>query len=320
MEVFSPFILDFFICHLSMIEFNNQVSYNSHSLNWKGQIILNNKKAILYLIIASILWSTGGLFIKIIEWNPMAIAGMRSGIAALVMLLYLRHIPPIRSIKPITILGALSYSFLVICFVTANKLTTSANAILLQYTSPIWVMLFSWIILKNKIKWKDIATMFVVFFGMFLFFAEELNPSNMLGNVVAIISGVFMAAFVILLKQQKDIPLIYVTLLGNIFTFLFAIPFYFTSTPNSKTIGGLLFLGVFQLGISYLFYTKAVAHVTLLEATLIPILEPLLNPFWVFFVTGEKPGTLSILGGCLVVAAVLLYQLFSTPKEASTPS
>ena len=161
--------------------------------------------------------------------------------------------------------------------------------------------------------------MFVVFLGMFLFFADELNPGNMLGNLVAILSGVFMAAFVILLKQQKDTPLIYVTLLGNVFTFLFAIPFYTTSAPNSKTIGGLIFLGVFQLGISYLFYTKAVAHVTLLQATLIPILEPLLNPFWVFFVTSEKPGALSILGGCLVVAAVLLHQLFSIPK-VSIPS
>ncbi len=249
----------------------------------------------------------------------MAIAGIRSGIAALVMLLYLRHIPNIRSIKPVTILGALSYSFLVICFVTANKLTTSANAILLQYTSPIWVMLFSWLILKNKIKWKDISTMFAVFLGMFLFFADELHPGNTLGNLVAILSGVFMAAFVILLKQQKDTPLIYVTLLGNIITFLFAIPFYFTSVPNTKTIGGLLILGVFQLGISYLFYTKAVSHVTLLQATLIPILEPLLNPFWVFFVTGEKPGALSILGGCLVVAAVLAHELLVIPK-VSIPS
>lgn len=270
---------------------------------------MSNKKAIAYLIIASILWSTGGLFIKIINWNPMAIAGMRSGISALVMLLYLRKLPSPKLIKPITILGAFSYSFLVIAFVIATKLTTSANAILLQYTSPIWVIIFSYLFLKCKIKRQDIITIFIVFIGMFLFFADELHAGNMLGNLVAVCSGIFMAVFVMLLQRQKDTPAIYVTLLGNIVTFLIAIPFYFLSVPDSNTILGVFILGVFQLGIPYVFYTKAVTHVSTLQATLIPILEPLLNPFWVFFVTSEKPGLTSIIGGLIVIAAVLMHEL-----------
>lgn len=278
-------------------------------INKKGRIDMNDKKAITYLIIASILWSTGGLFIKIIDWNPMAIAGMRSGISALVMIAYLRHLPEKHKIKPITILGALSYAFLLICFVIATKLTKSANAILLQYTSPIWVIIFSYLFLKSKIKKQDILTLFLVFCGMILFLSNELQAGNLLGNFVGMLSGIFMAIFVMLLQRQEDTPAIYVTLLGNLFTFLFAIPFYFISTPSVHTTIGIFILGVFQLGIPYVFYTKAATHVSSLQATLIPILEPLLNPFWVFLVTGENPGFLSIIGGLIVISSVLMHEL-----------
>lgn len=265
------------------------------------------KKAILYLVIASILWSIGGLFIKLVNWNPIAIAGARSGIAAIVMLLYLKK--PVIHLGKTKLLGACTYSSLLIFFVTANKLTTSANAILLQFTAPIWVLLFSKFFLKEKIKKSDLVVIIFVILGMILFFIGDLGRGNITGNFIAILSGISMAGTVIFLKLIKDGSPVEMTFLGNIITFIIAIPFFFQSVPNLNSILGLLVLGIFQLGISYIFYTLAVKQVSPIEAILIPVLEPLLNPFWVFLFTGEIPGTYAFIGGLTVLTAISVREL-----------
>lgn len=265
------------------------------------------KKAILYLVTASILWSIGGLFIKLVNWNPMAIAGARSGIAAIVMFLYLKK--PIIHLGKTKLLGACTYSSLLIFFVTANKLTTSANAILLQFTAPIWVVLFSIIFLKEKIKKSDLAIIIFVMLGMILFFIGDLGQGTIIGNFIAILSGISMAGFVIFLKLIKDGSPVEMTFLGNIITFVIAIPFFFQSIPSLNSILGILILGIFQLGISYIFYTLAVKYVSPIEAILIPVLEPLLNPFWVFLFTGEIPGTYAFIGGLIVLIAISVREL-----------
>ncbi|AQR94799.1 DMT family transporter [Clostridium saccharoperbutylacetonicum] len=265
------------------------------------------KKAILYLITASILWSIGGLFIKLVNWNPMAIAGARSGIAAIVMFLYLKK--PIIHLGKTKLLGACTYSSLLIFFVTANKLTTSANAILLQFTAPIWVVLFLKIFLKEKIKKSDLAVIVFVMLGMTLFFIGDLGQGTIVGNFIAILSGISMAGVVIFLKLIKDGSPVEMTFLGNIITFIIAIPFFFQSVPSLNSILGILILGIFQLGVSYIFYTLAVKYVSPIEAILIPVLEPLLNPFWVFLFTGEIPGTYAFIGGLIVLTAISVREL-----------
>lgn len=276
------------------------------------------KKAIIYLIIASILWSVGGVFIKLIDWNPFAIAGARSGIAAIVMFCYLKK--PIKHVGKLKLLGALSYTSLLILFVTANKLTTSANAILLQFTAPIWVALFSALFLKEKTKQSDWITIFFVILGIIMFFMGDIKLGNLSGNLLSILSGVAMAGVVIFLKLQDDGSPIEMTLLGNIFTFIIALPFFFISLPNLKSILCLLILGIFQLGISYIFYVTAVKHVSAVEAILIPILEPLLNPIWVFFITGESPGSYAIFGGLIVVTAIIIKEIYEHRKQFNVKS
>jgi drug/metabolite transporter (DMT)-like permease len=276
----------------------------------------NRKKALLYLVITAVLWSTGGLFIKLVDWNPVAIAGARSGISAVVMLLYLRK--PVKPKGKIKLLGACTYASLVIMFVAANKLTTSANAILLQYSAPVWVILFSGMFLKEKIRKHDIAAVFVVMLGMVLFFVGDIKSGNMVGNVLALLSGVSMGAMVILLKLQSTGEPVEITLLGNILTFVVALPFFFLSVPSFKSILGLLMLGIFQLGISYILYTAAIKHVSAVEAILIPILEPLLNPVWVFLFTGESPGTFALIGGAVVIAAIISRELYVQLKLNNT--
>lgn len=279
---------------------------------------MNNdrKTALMYLVIASVLWSTGGLFIKLVDWNPIAIAGARSGIAAVVMLIYLKK--PVKRLSKIKVLGGCSYASLLILFVTANKLTTSANAILLQFTAPIWITLFSRWFLKERIKKYDLITVITVMIGMVLFFIGDLKGGNMLGNFIAVISGISMAAVVIFLKLQDEDSPVEMTLVGNMITLAIAIPFFFLSIPNLKSILGLIILGVFQLGISYIFYTAAIKHVSAIEAILIPILEPLLNPVWVFLYSGEVPSYWAFLGGTLVITAIIVRGFYEQ-KQANKP-
>ncbi|MEW9124976.1 MAG: DMT family transporter [Thermotaleaceae bacterium] len=273
----------------------------------------NRKKAIFYLVIASVLWSIGGLFIKLVDWNPVAIAGARSGIAAMVMLFYLRK--PIKSFGKIKLMGACTYASMVILFVSANKLTTSANAILLQFTAPIWAALFSKWFLKERTKKSDWITIIVVMLGMLLFFIGDLKSGNMLGNFLAVLSGIAMAGMVIFLKLSDGYSPVEVSLLGNLLTFVIGIPFFFLSVPNLTSLLSLLILGVFQLGISYILYAKAIQHVSAIEAILMSVIEPLLNPIWVFWVTGEAPGSYALLGGVLVVCAIVARGLYQQGED-----
>ena len=275
---------------------------------------MENKRntAIKYMIIASVLWSIAGVFIKLIDWNPMAIAGARSGIATIVMMVYLKKFKI--KITKSKLICACTYSLLVILFVFANKLTTSANAILLQFTSPIWVALISWAILKKKISRIDGITIVFVSMGMILFFIDELEMTHMLGNLIAIFSGIVMATMILLFQKQKERDLVEITLLGNIITAIIGIPFYFLSSPGIESVLPLFILGIFQLGIPYLLYALAIPNVTPIDAVLVPILEPLLNPLWVFIFIKETPSIFSLIGGFIVLLSVTIRGIVMSKK------
>lgn len=271
-------------------------------------------KSIVYLIIASILWSTGGILIKLVDWNPVAIAGSRSLIASIVVLAYIKK--PKLTMSKAQIGGAICYAATVILFVTANKLTTSANAILLQFTAPIFVALLGAWILKERIYGYDWITMACVFGGMILFFIDGVGTGNMLGNALAVISGFFMACVTVALRFQKDGSPVETTWLGNILTFVIALPFIFQSMPDAKSMLGLVLLGVFQLGISYILYALSIKHLSALEAILITVVEPLLNPIWVFLFAGEKPSFYAVIGGVIVLSAVTARSIYVSKKTA----
>lgn len=269
----------------------------------------SRKMAIMYLVIASILWSTGGLLIKWVDWNPIAIAGIRSGISSLMMIAFwwvLTKKLPKRPDK-FVMFGAINYVILVMLFVSANKLTTSANAILLQFTAPIWAMILGAIFFKVKFNKKDIITVIVVFCGMILFFIGDIDSGGLLGNILAVISGISMALMIITLKKVTNHKPLEVIIWGNIFTFIVAIPFYSGIVLSSSNVIGIVLLGVFQLGLSYIFFTKGIEHVTVLEGILIPVIEPLLNPLWVYLGTGEKPSQYALIGGVIVLTAVIYH-------------
>lgn len=267
-------------------------------------------KAIVLLVITAILWSLGGVLIKSIKLNPVAIAGIRSAIAAVVLLIVIKK-PKITWSFP-QIGAALAYSGTVILFVMANKTTTAANAILLQYTAPIYVALFGAWFLKEKTKIFDWVIILIVLGGMALFFLDHLTTSGILGNILAAASGVCFGFLAIFMRMQKDGSPLESVLLGNILTAVIGIPFMFNSALTAEGWSMLLIMGVVQLGIPYILYSMAIKHVTALEAILIPIIEPILNPVWVFLMLGEVPGTWAIIGGIIVVAAVTLRCVLPT--------
>lgn len=271
---------------------------------------IKTKPGTFLLILTALMWSTGGVLIKSISWHPLAIAGTRSAIAFLIFLFYLRHPRFTWSLPQIG--GALSYAGTVALFVAATKLTTAASAILLQYSAPIYVALLSGPVLNEKTTRRDWWIICTVFGGMLLFFFDKLEGSNLLGNLLAIASGWAFALLAIFLRLQKDGSPFESVLLGNLLTALIGLPFMFRGFPfDPKSITALLLLGTFQIGLSYILYVKAVQMVTALAACLIPIIEPILNPLWVFLVIGETPGKWSLLGGALVICGVTWWSLKS---------
>jgi drug/metabolite transporter (DMT)-like permease len=270
-------------------------------------------RAIIFLLLSALLWSFGGLFIKLVTWNPVAIAGLRGFIAMFVLIVYVRHPHFTWSFPQIG--GAIAYAVTVTLFVIATKLTTAANAILLQYTAPVYVaFLGSWI-LKERVLWFDWLIVLTVIGGMTLFFLDRLTPGNQLGNVSAILSGLGFAFFVLFMRKQKNESPLETVLLGDLFTGLIGLPFMFESMPGALSWLGLLFLGIVQLGLSYVFYSEAIRHVTALEAILIPGIEPILNPVWVFLMLGEAPGKWALMGGFVVLMSVTARSLIAVRRK-----
>lgn len=262
-----------------------------------------HSEALLLLALAAILWSTGGIFIKSIQWNPLAISGMRSLIASVVILAWVRR--PHFTWSRWQIGGAVAYAVCCGLFVVATKYTTAANAIMLQYTGPIYVALFGRWFLHERTSALDWAAIVVVMGGMALFFLDKLSPEGTLGNILAIISGVAFAWLALFLRKQKDGSPVESVLLGNWLIALFALPFMLQSSPATGDWKWLVLLGVVQLAVPYIFYTKAIRSVSALEAVLVPVIEPLLNPVWVLWLSGEKPGRWAAVGAALVLTGII---------------
>lgn len=275
-----------------------------HSTSAIAVASLTHRRAVLMLLVTALLWSLGGLLIKWVDWNPLAIAGMRSLIGAAIMVLVFRHELQFNgSFEQIG--AAVAYAGTVVLFVVANKLTTAANAILLQYTAPVYVALFSPWFLGEPTRRNDWLSLAVIMLGMLLFFGDELSFQGYLGNGVALVSGFCFGWLTLFLRRHRDQSAIPALVLGNLLAALIGLPFMFQSLPDVTGWLGLVLLGVVQLGLPYVMYAFALRHVRAVEGILIPMIEPVLNPVWVFLLLGETPGPLALLGGAIILGAVL---------------
>lgn len=264
-------------------------------------------QAVLLLLTAAVLWSFGGVLIKLIAWSPLGIAGMRSAIAGLFIFLFLRKSKI--SFSKVQIACAIAYACTTTGFVVGNKLTTAANVILLQYTAPIYVALFGSWFLNERAHLFDWMVILICMGGMVLFFLDELTFGGLWGNVISIFSGITFAAMILLLRKQKSGEPLESILLGNILVALVMLPFMFESMPDTQSWIGLGLLGMFQLGLSYVLYSMAIKRVTALEGVLIPVVEPVLNPVWVFLLIGERPGSWAIAGGIIIFVTISIRSI-----------
>jgi len=271
---------------------------------------VSRRQAIFFLVLTAILWSSSGLLVKLISWQPLSILSGRCILSAGVFWVFLKC-PTRFQWTGLQFLGAVGYLGSQLFFIMATKLTTAANAIFLQYTLPIYIVLFGYWFLNERPQRADWISLVVIFTGLFLFFGDDLNFNGVTGNILAIVSGMFMAALMLCMRKQKDGNPANTILLANILGAVIGLPFLFQESFTPTNIGIISYLGIFQIGLSFVLYSIAIKQVKALESSLILTLEPILNPLWVFLVIGETPGKLALIGGLFVIGAVTARAIVS---------
>jgi drug/metabolite transporter (DMT)-like permease len=266
------------------------------------------------IVLCAVLWSTSGLFIKLVDWHPMLIAGSRS-LLAVVFLLLLRRFSrgrePIRGGLPALACSGLLYAATMILFVIANKRTASANAILLQYTAPVWAALLGWLFLREKPRWEHWAALVMVGAGMLLVFRSGLAAGSLAGDSIALFSGLTFGANSVLMRAGKGGSPSDIMISAHITTTFFSIPFFILYPPvftTGNTIS-ILFMGIFQIGAASALFAFGIRRVPAVQAMLTAAIEPVLNPIWVLLVTGERPALSVMAGGGVIVGAVVFSSL-----------
>jgi drug/metabolite transporter (DMT)-like permease len=273
------------------------------------------RQAIFFLVLTAILWSSSGLLVKIISWQPFSILSGRSILSTAVFWIFLKC--PVRfRWTPLQVVGAFGYVGAQLFFIMATKLTTAANAIFLQYTLPIYIVLFGYWFLNERPQRADWISLAVIFTGLFLFFGDDLNFNGFSGNILAIVSGMSMAVLMLCMRKQKDGTPANTILLGNMIGAVIGLPFLVQESFSLPTLGIIAYLGIFQIGLSFVLYSIAIKQVHALESSLILTLEPILNPLWVFLVIGETPGKLALIGGMFVIGAVTARAVVSARAAA----
>jgi DME family drug/metabolite transporter len=276
-----------------------------------------NFPPVAFVLAAVLLWSTGGLAIKYTTLDAFTVNLGRSLFAAITVAVFTFR----KGLKLnlFTLLTSLLYAGTLSCFVYANKTTTAANAIFLQYTAPVYILILSPFILKEKFRFSDLITVVICIAGMSLFFLEpqtganNLAPNIFLGNIVALASGIFFGLYFVFLRHPRSLenrnPALSV-FYGNLLIVLFMLPMVLSNppVPRMNDIYAILYLGIFQIGIAYLLFTVGIARgVRSLDASIIGFVEPLLNPIWVFLFLGERPSVWAILGGVIIIAGVVFH-------------
>jgi drug/metabolite transporter (DMT)-like permease len=264
-----------------------------------------NTLGILAMMATAFLWSIAGLFIKIIDWNPLTIAGFRSLVASLVILLFLKR-PKFHLSFP-QVAAALASAATMLLFVSANKTTTSANAILLQYIGPIFTAFIGAVLLKERARIEHWIAFPLVAAGMIAMFMDKLGGGRTLGNVLAVLSAMTFSFYFVFMRMQKDgSPLESILLSHWLVAAIGIVSSIFMPIPSVslKAVGAVAVLGIFQVGVSAILFAAAIKRISAVSANLIAVIEPVFNPVWVFLVLGEAPGPNAIIGGLIIVAAV----------------
>jgi drug/metabolite transporter (DMT)-like permease len=281
----------------------------------------NKSAGILAMAATAFLWSIAGLFIKVIDWNPIAIAGLRSLIASIVIFIYLKH-PKIHLSFP-QIAAAVANAATMLLFVSANKTTTAANAIILQYFAPVSTVFIGAILLKERARVEHFVALPLVAAGMILMFFDELGGGKLLGNVLAAMSAITFSFYFVFMRMQKDGSPLESVLLSHWLTAGICILIsFFLPLPHLtlKALSAIAVLGIVQIGFSAILFSIAIRRVSAVEANLIAVIEPVFNPVWVFLAIGEAPGTNALIGGGIILFAVTMASMISARRGEEVPA
>ncbi len=271
----------------------------------------------LMMLIASILFATGGILCKLIPWSPLAINGVRNLLGGLLIGAYLLATHHKLKFNLKILFGAICMCGVTTLFIVANKLTTAANAIVLQYTAPIWIILLSALILKKKPQAREIITILVVLVGIVLFFIDGIGAGNTWGNIAAVAAGVFYAGL-FLLNSLPGADALSALFIGQLGTGIILSPLVIKETDFSAvTIIAVVALGIFQVGLAYIFFNLATSHTSPVTASIINGVEPILSSVLVAVFWGEMLTPLSLIGAVIVVAAILIYNILTSRKSSA---
>lgn len=274
------------------------------------------RRGVLLVAAAALLWSTGGIGIKWLSEPPLKIAFYRSATAAVALFLIFR--PRVWRWTPAFLVGIGSYAACLTTFVLATKWTSAANAIFLQYSGVVWVLLLSPFVLKEPFHRRDAIAVGIALLGMTLFFLGKFESRGYAGEITALVSSVFFAILVLALRGERGGGAEAVVTYGNVLAALAILPFVWGElavTPQSALV--LTFLGVVQIGGAYALFVAGLRDVTATQASLVGMLEPISNPIWVLLFLGERPGPFSILGGAIVLGAIASRTLAGGPPVAT---
>lgn len=283
---------------------------------------MQNQKAenrsILLMVITSLLWSIGGVFIKALPWNALVIAGVRGLIAAATVFVFMRIKKMKFRISRHTVRVGVMLALTYLLFVPAAKMTSAANSIVLQFTSPVFIILISAVLYRQRFAKADYLVVVLTLVGVTLCFLDKLGGGGIAGDLLAICSGFTLGAMYVFSGKADTESRFSGILLGQILTAVVGIPFaFFTEVAvNASTVGAILILGVIQVGIPYILLSLATEHCPPLVLCLVGALEPLLNPVWVALFSGEVPGILSLIGGIVVITTVTVWNVQKGKRPA----
>lgn len=270
----------------------------------------SNISPLHFVLAAAIIWSTGGLFIKWTSLSGLELSFGRSLLAAFTVAIFTRREG--FGINRVTAVASLLYAALLLLFVLATKETTAANAIFLQYTAPLYVLILEPLFYKEKFRRRDLLTVIACVVGMSLFFVGKLRPQDVTGNLLALASGLCFAFYFLLLRHSssRDVNRASSVIYGNLLVVLIAAPAGLATLPRLGLHDGLavLYLGVVQIGVAYTLFTLGMSRgIRSLDAGIVGYIEPVLNPIWVFLVLGERPSKWALVGGAIIISAVVVH-------------
>ena len=276
-------------------------------------------KSVLFVFLASLCFSTGGLFIKLIPWSPLAINGARNLIGAAVIGIYLLITRHRIVFSRRVMIGALSMIGVTTLYAAANKLTTAANTIVLQFTAPVFVMLFMAVFYRQRPGRADLTVCILVLSGIVLFFIDGIQAGNLAGNILAVLAGVCYAG-VFMMNTGKNADAISSCFLGQLAAGILFTPLCFQETDFSlPVVASVAALGIIQVGGAYILFSIGIRNTPPVAASLITGMEPILNPLLVAAFYGEHVSALSVAGCVIVVCSVLVYNLRLAMRSAESP-